>query len=508
MTLPHLYLYVVCAMTVIPTNLAIGQQSLTKYVPLDINSPVTEGKNLRLLVPTSGKTEIGNPSELYEHVKDVWDVVIQENQAGLMDAKIAFDNSQTLSKDEAWHHFQAGKQGVIDSARFLITFNLLTSVQQGGEPLHIATIHGDLKRIRSLIENNHADVDLFKSSDGFTPLLISSALGHEDCVDLFIQFKANVNHMSKNGITPLMAASAMGYYTIAEKLLKAGAQPDQTHPFGKTSSMHFASEMGHADIISLLCQYGADANIRKTNGATPLHVASDTNQTQSVIALISKCSSNTDLLVAGDTTPLYLAAQRGFVDVIEALLVIGHVNPNFVMPEGSHKGELIVYADEQKKFYKEKNTELGNGATALHAAVENGHLLAVRMLLKHGAKQLPSMKGATPLLIALQYRHPRIAMNLLSKGQEAHVNKATPHDGMFPLFVATQYGYHNVVERLLDRSAKIDKKLKGNGHTATDIAISYNHPQVLKVFRTYLEKTCSCNDKECNNLGFCQKLMR
>ena len=144
-----------------------------------------------------------------------------------------------------------------------------------------------------------------------------------------------------------------------------------------------------------------------------MHVAADTNQSLAVVALIENCSANTEMLLAGDTTPLYLASQRGFVDVVQALLEIGHVNPNFVMPKGSHKGELIVYEDEKAKFYKEKNTELGNGVTALHAAVENGHLLAVRMLLKNGAKQLPSMEGATPVLIALQYRHPRIAMNLL-----------------------------------------------------------------------------------------------
>ena len=47
------------------------------------------------------------------------------------------------------------------------------------------------------------------------------------------------------------------------------------------------------------------------------------------------------------------------------------------------------------------------------------------------------MQGASPLLIALQYRHPRIAMALLSKNRKAHINLETKHDGMFPLFVAS-----------------------------------------------------------------------
>ena len=50
-------------------------------------------------------------------------------------------------------------------------------------------------------------------------------------------------------------------------------------------------------------------------------------------------------------------------------------------------------------LYPVKNTEVGNGATALHAAVENGHAECVAALLERGAAQLPSMEGATPLVI-------------------------------------------------------------------------------------------------------------
>ena len=60
-----------------------------------------------------------------------------------------------------------------------------------------------------------------------------------------------------------------------------------------------------------------------------------------------------------------------------------------------------------------KNTEIGNGATALHAAVENGHLEAAKILLESGAVQSDSMEGATPLIISLQYQHPQIALILL-----------------------------------------------------------------------------------------------
>ena len=479
------------------------ENSLAKYVPLSIESPITKGKNLNLLVPTTGKTAIGSPAELFENVKETWDVVVAGTEAaGLIDAKSASQGVQPLSEDEAWHHFQAGKQGVIDSARFLITFSLFTSLQQGGDPLHIATIHGNIKRMRNLIVKQGVDVDLVKLGDGVTPLIIASILGNEDAVDLLLELDANVNHMSKNGITPLIAASTMGHSNIVKKLLVAEAEPDKVHPYGKTSSLHFASEMGHTDVIALLCKYGADPNSKKVNGGTPVHTAADTNQTLAVISLIKNCSSNPEMLLAGDTTPLYLAAQRGFENVVLALLEVGHVNPNFVMPRGIHKGELIVYEDEKSKFYPTKNTEIGNGATALHAAVENGHLLTVRMLLRYGARQMSSMEGATPLMIALQYHHPRIAMNLLSKGQEAFMDKPTPRDGLFPLFLAAQNGYEKVVDRLLSRGANLKQTVKGSKHTALDIA--YRHKNVMQVIECFLKRPLNCKAKVCKSFEVCK----
>jgi ankyrin repeat protein len=379
---------------------------------------------------------------------------------------------------------------------------LFTSLQQGGDPLHIATMHGNLDRIRNLIRNNDVDVDLNKISDGVTPLIIASIGGHEEAVDLLIELNANANHMSKNGITPLIAASTMGHYNVVKKLLEAEADPDKAHPFAQTASLHFASEMGHGDIINLLCEYGANPNTKKINGGNPVHTAADTNQTFAVIALIQNCSSNPELLVSGDTTPLYLAAQRGFADVVQALLQVGHVNPNFVMPRGSQKSELIVYEDEKSKFYPTKNTEIGNGATALHAAVENGHLLTVRVLLRNGAKQLSSMEGATPLMIALQYKHPRIAMNLLTKGFEPYVDKGTPRDGLFPLYLAAQNGYHKVVDRLLDRGANLNAKVKGSDSTTMNIA--YRHKSVMQVIDCYFKRETKCKQKTCSIYEVCK----
>ena len=133
-------------------------------------------------------------------------------------------------------------------------------------------------------------------------------------------------------------------------------------------------------------------------------------------------------------------------------------------------------------FYQPRNTEIGNGATALHAAVENGHLEAVRVLLNAGARQLTSMQGASPLLISLQYRHPAIALYLLQESNldKVHANAQTAHDGSFPLLVAAMHGYKRVVERLLDIGVMTNMTNR-RGDSALSAAVHRGHVGVAQL---------------------------
>ena len=135
--------------------------------------------------------------------------------------------------------------------------------------------------------------------------------------------------------------------------------------------------------------------------------------------------------------------------------------------------------ERSEGFYPVKNTEVGNGATPLHAAVENGHLEAARLLLEAGALQSDSMEGATPLIIALQYRHPDIALLLLEEESgDAKINARVPVDGSSALFVASLYGYSEVVSRLLERGVEVNVKNK-RGQTSLSAAISSNRPDII-----------------------------
>ena len=431
-----------------------GDHNVANVLPVVINAPQgSETSQLEVLLPTKGRTSIGNPAQLLEHVAASWEAVVEPHQAGLMDPKHSSAVAAAgLSSEEAWHHFQAGQAGVVDSARFLITFSMVPSVQTGGSRLHIAAAMGNVDQVRDLLDDG-AQIDEAKD-DGTTALHSAATMGHAEVVRVLVEEGSWVEATGNSGATPLMMAASMGHIGAVKALLDGGANPDTVHNYGKSTALHFAAEVGRDDVVQELCKRGANVEARKVTGGTALHSAADANQPGTVKVLVEDCEADVNRLLMKDTTPLYLAAQRGFTEVVVMLLSLG-ADANYVMPRGTSSTQMIHLSEGVNEgFYPVKNTELGNGATALHAAVENGHYDAAKVLLEAGAVQSNSMEGATPLVIALQYRHPKIALLLLEDGYpDPHLNAQVPSDGSSALLVAVISGYKEVVRRLLDLGA-------------------------------------------------------
>ncbi|EGB02614.1 hypothetical protein AURANDRAFT_35077, partial [Aureococcus anophagefferens] len=133
------------------------------------------------------------------------------------------------------------------------------------------------------------------------------------------------------GQTPLDIACLSGYDYGVRKLLDAGANIHKRTHQGETflqwqSPLHVAAALGHAKIVSMLINEGADVDA-SDGGMSP--------------------------------TPLFYAAGAGHVAVVKTLLA---------------HGALLTWEDP-----------LQDGATALHVAAALGHAKIVSMLLNEGA---------------------------------------------------------------------------------------------------------------------------
>ena len=452
---------------------------LNTHTPLSLQIGIGSAgqqSELKLRLPPERGLTISSPQQLIKHVGHAWDTVVAPHQAGLADAKAGHLTAAPLTDGEAWHHYQAGQAGVIDSARFLVAFSVVPSLQQGGGgPLHAAAARGLVETVRELLEaddGREGEGVHARAADGTTPLHAAAATGHAEVVALLLEAGADPQAVGKSGATALHAAAAMGHGAAVAALLAGGTTTlvDEAHAFAGCTALHFAAEMGHVDVVEKLCEAGADADARKSTGGTPLHTAADCDQPRVVAALLAPpCAASPTKLLNGDTTPLYLAAQRGFSETAAAL-VDGGADVNFAMPNAVQSRQVAVPGALEMGaggWYGAKNTERGNGATALHAAVENGHRECSRLLVAKGARQTGSMEGATPLIIALQYGHPAIALDLAAATPTPDLDAAVPVDGASALFVAAGSGYDEVVAALLRLGARPDT---ANKHGATPLS--------------------------------------
>ena len=136
-----------------------------------------------------------------------------------------------------------------------------------------------------------ATMDWFMNGNGSTtPLYVCAMKGHLECVSLLLMAGADVHSAhSRDGSTPLFAACDQGHRACAERLLAAGALVDAArHSDGRTP-LAAACAHGHDECAQLLVEAGADVDRQTASGDTPMSLAFESLQRQSVALRRSAC---------------------------------------------------------------------------------------------------------------------------------------------------------------------------------------------------------------------------
>lgn len=97
------------------------------------------------------------------------------------------------------------------------------------------------------------------SADGFTPLGLAAFFDNAEAFELLLPLTRDVNEAAKNPqqVAAIHAATAKRNAAMVEKLLRAGADPNQVQADGFTP-LHAAAMHGDAAIVGLLLLFGAD----------------------------------------------------------------------------------------------------------------------------------------------------------------------------------------------------------------------------------------------------------
>jgi len=253
----------------------------------------------------------------------------------------------------------------------------------------------DRARIRTLLQQR-VDVNT-PQVDGMTALHWATYQDDRETAALLVSAGANVKAVNRYGVTPLSLACTNGNAEIVELLLNAGADPNAALPGGETPLMTGSRVGSLASVKALLSRGATVDNKDDRRGQTALMWAAAEGHARVVEMLIEVGADLHHRLPSG-FTPLLFAVREGRTDVVRVLLKAGaDVNETVPVEGGRRRG----YGGRLPPA----------GASALLVAVANAHFELAAHLLDAGADPNANLPGYTILHAMTAVRKPGVGDN-------------------------------------------------------------------------------------------------
>lgn len=256
-------------------------------------------------------------------------------------------------------------------------------------------------------------------------------------------------------INPLTIATGCGWLDVMKYLI---AQKANVNPKLHQTPLSAAAFNGHVGAIEILLNSGADINAReRTGGVTALCLAASEGHPNAVKVLLKK-GANAELALATGETPLILAVREGHLQVVQVLLnhrkKLLH-DEHAALHVAINKGHVLIAKELVKSGANVNAASLDSGLRCLEMAAKSGNLAIVEELVKGGAV-VNINNVSTSLFCAAAEGHYSCALYLLKQG-------ANPNNGInnlrfcTPLFVAARNGHEHIVKLLLQNGAEMDQ---------------------------------------------------
>jgi ankyrin repeat protein len=425
----------------VTTTLALLDQGV------DVNSRDRWGKTVLIHAAVQGQLEV---------VRLLLDRGADVNAA-------APDGKTALLQVVEWYGPEKPRADVL---RLLIArgANVNARSKQGESALEIAVRRRRMEMIKTLVAAGAEGKEKMDRIFDEAALLEAAGKGDMAIVRVLLDRGANVNAKGEYGVTVLIRGA--GHIDIVKLLLDRGADVNAKMDEGYTP-LFYAS---NAEIVRLLVAKGADVNATADNNLTPLLYATwYRNDVSLVQTLISQGATVEARDMYGETA-LMRAANRGYTEVVKALIAGG--------------------ADVNAKSAQ-------SGSTALMAPAANGRAAAVEALLAAGADVNARRKGGwTALLVTAgaaisppgnkmegndperNYNHEAVVEALLAA--KADVAARTEENGETALILASGEGNTKIVGTLLAAGVEVNAQAN-DGSTALMRAAYWGHTEIAKI---------------------------
>lgn len=256
----------------------------------------------------------------------------------------------------------ASKKGDVEKLISLLEENpsLVNSLEPKAKitPLHFSVSENQVDSTRILLERG-ADVNA-RNISGDTPLHIAVSRGYLDVIDILVDFKMRNSEGKNNdfvgniinydGNSALHVGVLGNQVEVVDRLIKAGADIQCKNARGY-SPLHVAAQLGFVQIGEILIRAGADVNCQTLGGVAPIHRAVDHKD---FVDLLLRSGANINVHGQNNSTPLHLAAEVGCLETCETLIE-GGADPNAVDLDGKRPIDLATEQDVRDYLTKFSN---------------------------------------------------------------------------------------------------------------------------------------------------------
>lgn len=375
----------------------------------------------------------------------------------------------------------------------MLARNVNSRFDDGQTPLHLAAIYGHNAIAKYLLENN-ADTTV-QDSSGATPLHEAVRYGNVEIAKSLLNSGANVNARDNLGKTPVMLILPKDKTAEIYKLLIAHrADLTQKDMFGDTV-LHTASMLNVGEnTFRILIDAGADIDARNKEGVTPLAIAVQKNDLETV-RLLTAAGADIHTQDTNGNSPLSIALA-GSPEMLEA--VVNEKNADFTDSNGNTPLHLALICDAPLSkiqymisLMKDVNTRNKDGNSALFLSIlKNRQKVGELLLAKNADIFSTNTNNNSPLRLALKYGGTVQDWLITSK-----TIKQQDGTGNTVLHYAAEWQYKEAISGLVMKGADISAK-NANGETPLFSAVKTNNPEIIQ---TVVD--CGADIKARDNLG-------
>ena len=358
----------------------------------------------------------------------------------------------------------------------------------------LATEKGFLDVVRILLEKkasltNHTD-------DNMTALHVACYQGHDTIVEFFL-VQQDINKIIElqcyNGNTALMIAAEKGHLKIVQALCK------KTNNFtlqGNAGTvLNIASHFGKIDVVRFLLSLPEIQQIidlpDKIFNFTPL-IAAAQNGFFNIVEILLLNKANIHYKGKSEVSAYLAACSEGHLNIVQLLLQSGadladvnnHKSTSLQVSCGNGYYDLAKFLLEQKEIGSLIDQPDKDGFTPLVMSAQGGYFSIVKLLLnKNAMLSWVNDKGVTALYMACQNGHANIVELFLIQNGIEKIIEQTFHDGSTPLLIAVQNGYLPIVKMLVTKGANVNAIAKNNLHVLS-IARLHKHADIVEFLQS------------------------